>query len=202
MKLYYDELEIANPLGSKKGIHKLGAFYFAIMNLPAHMNADLNSIHVLAICHDYDAKKYGFDRILARFRYDLDRLESDEGVKTFLDGYGEYTLRATIAAFCGDTAGVHDVLNLLAAAANHFCRVCRITRNELLSNDLKEKELMSEEVYSQLIDVLKNANFSAKAKTQTGLNGECCLNSRYFHLSRNMNFDPMHDIFCSGGVGQ
>jgi len=28
--LYYDDFETANPLGSKKGIHKLGCVYFTL----------------------------------------------------------------------------------------------------------------------------------------------------------------------------
>ena len=41
-KVYNDELEIVNPLGSKTGVHKLDVFYYQITNLPAHMNSELN----------------------------------------------------------------------------------------------------------------------------------------------------------------
>ena len=30
IQIYFDELETTNPLGSKTGIHKLGAFYFVL----------------------------------------------------------------------------------------------------------------------------------------------------------------------------
>lgn len=33
LQLYYDELEITNPLGSKTCIHKLGAFYYTTLLL-------------------------------------------------------------------------------------------------------------------------------------------------------------------------
>jgi len=49
MKLYYDELEIVNPLGSKSGIYKLGAFYYIIQNILAHINSDLGSIHAITL---------------------------------------------------------------------------------------------------------------------------------------------------------
>ena len=78
LKLYYDEPEIVNPLGSKTRIHKLGVFYYQIQNMPAHMNSELSSIHVLFICSDADVKKYGFERILAPFFNDLLTLECDE----------------------------------------------------------------------------------------------------------------------------
>ncbi len=34
IQVYYDEFETANPLGSKRGIHKVGVFYFVLRNLP------------------------------------------------------------------------------------------------------------------------------------------------------------------------
>ncbi|XP_059417348.1 uncharacterized protein LOC132152611 isoform X1 [Carassius carassius] len=34
IQLFYDDFETANPLGSKKGIHKLGAIYFTLRNFP------------------------------------------------------------------------------------------------------------------------------------------------------------------------
>ena len=39
IQLYYDNLECANPLGSKKGIHKV--FYFILRNLPPRVNSAL-----------------------------------------------------------------------------------------------------------------------------------------------------------------
>ncbi|XP_044593370.1 histone-lysine N-methyltransferase, H3 lysine-79 specific-like [Cotesia glomerata] len=80
LQLYYDELEIVNPLGSKTGIHKLGAFYYSIQNIPPQITSDLNSIHVLALCADVDVKKYGFKAILQPFLNDLEELESDAGI--------------------------------------------------------------------------------------------------------------------------
>lgn len=44
LQLYYDELEIVNPLGSTTSVHKLGTFYFIVQNLLPHMNSELNSI--------------------------------------------------------------------------------------------------------------------------------------------------------------
>lgn len=47
LQLYYDDLEITNPLGSKTIIHKLGVWLYKITNIPSHMNSDLGSVHVL-----------------------------------------------------------------------------------------------------------------------------------------------------------
>lgn len=38
-QLYYDEFKCANPLGSKKGIYKVGCLYFILRNLPPKLNS-------------------------------------------------------------------------------------------------------------------------------------------------------------------
>ena len=45
IQLFYDDFETANPLGSKKGIHKLGAIYFTLRNFPPKVNSSLVNIH-------------------------------------------------------------------------------------------------------------------------------------------------------------
>lgn len=62
--LYYDDFETANPLGSKKGIHKLGCIYFTIKNLPPKVNSVLMNAHLAALFYTDDLKKYGFEEIL------------------------------------------------------------------------------------------------------------------------------------------
>lgn len=64
IQLYYDDFETVNPLGSEKGIHKLGCIYFTLRNLPPKCNSVLMNIHVVAFFHSQDLKKYGFDEIL------------------------------------------------------------------------------------------------------------------------------------------
>lgn len=45
IQLYYDDFETANPLGSKRGIHKIGCLYFILRNLPPKFNSALINIH-------------------------------------------------------------------------------------------------------------------------------------------------------------
>lgn len=51
INLFFDELEVVNPLGSKTGIHKLGAFYFTLKNLVPKFNSSLENIFLLALCN-------------------------------------------------------------------------------------------------------------------------------------------------------
>lgn len=45
LEIFYDEFETTNPLGSKTGVHKIGAFYFVIKNLPPYLNSCLSKIY-------------------------------------------------------------------------------------------------------------------------------------------------------------
>lgn len=199
--LYYDELGIVNPLGSKTGLHKIGTFYFVVQNLPPHMNSELSSIHVLILCCDTDVKKYDINKILEPFLKDLEKLESDEGVPMLiLDIEEVYVLRASIAAFCGDGLAVHKVYNFLEPAANLFCRMCLYSRENLHDGSLACRQARTIDTYNTHIEFLKNAKYSDQVKPLTGIHGECTLNySRYFHICHNKVFDPMHDILC--GIG-
>lgn len=145
LKLYYDELEVVNPLGSKTGIHKLGEFYHQIDNLPTQINSTVRSIHVLAICSSYeDIKKYGFNKILAPFMAELEDLETDQGVLVKIEDE-VVTLRATIIALCGDGLAIHQIYNLLGPSAFHFCRNCLYSRDDLHSGFLENGEERTKE---------------------------------------------------------
>lgn len=195
LKLYYDELEIVNALGSKTGIHKLGNFYFQIDNLPDHMNSELTSIHALVICCDADVRKYDFKKILDPFLHDLKCLESDEGVTVTLHGE-PFVLRASISAFCGDGLAVHQVFNLLSPSANQFCRSCMYDRNSLHRASTEPATERDENLFNQHLAFLEEHHYSAQAMTLTGVRGDSCLNeSRFFHIARNKIFDVFHDLF-------
>ncbi|XP_044726999.1 uncharacterized protein LOC123290764 [Chrysoperla carnea] len=178
LQLYYDELEIVNPLGSKTGVHKLGAFYYIVQNLPPHMNSELNSIHVLLLCSDADVKKYGFTQILEPFLYELKKLESDEGIPIETE-QGIFVLRASIAAFCGDGLAVHDVFNLLGPSAN---RMCMYSRDDLHAGSLNSGQERDENLFQEHVNLLRRTNYSPESKSNTGV--------------RNKIFDPMHDLLC------
>ena len=74
------EYEVVNPLGSKRGVHKIGALYYIIQNLSPSYNSTLHNIHMLAVFTSINLAKYGFQPILAPFLEELSQLESDEGM--------------------------------------------------------------------------------------------------------------------------
>lgn len=119
IQLYYDDVVVNNPLGSKVHPHKIGAFYFVIQNLPQYVNSSLGGIHILTLCHTADIQKYGMKAILKSFLIDLNKLESDNGVPVMLNG-NHFVLRASIAAVCADGLAAHQLLGFLSPSAKYF----------------------------------------------------------------------------------
>ena len=87
--LYFDELELCNPLGSKRSIHKIGAykpcipdnFVLDISFLCAGafyftLRSKLKSIQLLALVKNSLIKKYGMNSVLEPIVKDLKALVS------------------------------------------------------------------------------------------------------------------------------
>ncbi|KAK0150977.1 hypothetical protein N1851_007921 [Merluccius polli] len=77
IQLFYDDFEPCNPLGSKKGTHKLSAIDFTLRNFPPRYNSCLANIHLCMLFHTQNIKKYGFATILEPLVNDLKILETD-----------------------------------------------------------------------------------------------------------------------------
>ncbi len=76
IQLFFDEFECSNPLGSKRGIHKLGAIYFTLRNISPKYNSNLLNIHLVTLFQAQDIKTYGFDKILEPLVQDISTLET------------------------------------------------------------------------------------------------------------------------------
>ena len=96
LAFYFDELEVANPLGSKRGKHKLGqslmqkgypllytlhtlvinsgVFYWMILNIHPAYRSTLHSIQLLAVVKSTILKKYKVDSVLKPVVDDLKAL--------------------------------------------------------------------------------------------------------------------------------
>lgn len=120
IQLYYDDFETANPLGSKRGIHKIGCIYFVIRNLPPKFNSILMNIHLVSLFHTPDLQKYGFDVILEPLINDVKKLES-QGLSL---PFSDEQVYGTISQITGDNLGMHSILGFNESfSSHHFCRL-------------------------------------------------------------------------------
>ena len=193
--LYFDEFEVVNPLGSKRGIHKVGAFYYTLKNLHPRLNSSLDNIHLLAFCNCLDLKKYGFDFVLAPFVTELKKLESVEGAEIVLPDNSIKTVRGTLSQVCGDNLGVNGLLGFVESfGANKPCRICSGHKDQFQTLFLGEDfPLRDKDTHTLHVEeCVRNA---AAAVTLNGVKRDCILNSlSYFHVTQNTAPDIMHDL--------
>lgn len=91
IQLYYDEIDVCNPIGSKSGVHKLGKiqnieslattlyvgiFYYTITNIEPMLRSRLQAIMLLAVATSQVISTYGIDEILKPFVEEMMKLES------------------------------------------------------------------------------------------------------------------------------
>lgn len=127
IQMFYDDFEVANPLGSKRGIHKLGAIYFTLRNISPKWNSMLANIHLCALFHAQDLKRYGFSEILAPVVRDIKALEND-GIDIPL--YGG-RVRGSVVQVTGDNLGLHSLFGLVESfSARYCCRFCLAEKDD------------------------------------------------------------------------
>ncbi|KAH7954539.1 hypothetical protein HPB49_019568 [Dermacentor silvarum] len=73
--LYSDEIDIVNPLGSKRGIHKLLVVYFSVLNLHACYRSQLCTIHVAVIARYKIVVEHGIEAVLEPLLRDVSALQ-------------------------------------------------------------------------------------------------------------------------------
>lgn len=192
IQLYYDDFETANPLGSKKGIHKLGCVYFILRNLPTMLNSVLMNIHLVALFHSEDLKKYGFGPILQPLVNDLKVLET-QGIQV---PFSDTPLKGTVIQVTGDNLAIHGLFGMVESfSATYCCRFCLTDKTRLqsvFSEDDPDLVLRTKELYSEHCNAVAQ---NPSLVHSFGVKRTCPLNSlRYFHSSDNFAVDIMHDL--------
>ncbi|XP_062499071.1 uncharacterized protein LOC134176418 [Corticium candelabrum] len=123
--LYYDDLEICNPLGSSVKKHKLGAFYFTLGNILPRNRSLLHSIQLLAIAKTSIIQLYGIDVILETFMTSIKILE--EGYDFLVRGT-QRNMKGTLLLVAADNLASHYVGGYKALhSALRKCRYCLAT---------------------------------------------------------------------------
>lgn len=181
IQLFYDDFETVNPLGSKRGIHKLGAFYFTIKNLPDYINSQLSSIHLLALFYSEDAKKYGINSILKLIIPDFLYLE-----KVGISVNGSDRIFGTLCSLAFDNLGGNSLLGFNESFNSHyFCRICCTSKSE--AQEIFEHSKMIVRDKSNYANHLSDKSF--------GVQTECILNQlNYFNFLDSPSVDIMHDL--------
>jgi hypothetical protein len=106
LSLYYDDIEMCNPIGSFVKTHKLGVFYFSILNLPTSIRSRLENIYLLCLARTSDIKEYGINTIMQPFVDEMKQFNSGviiQGLK----------IRIRLLYAIGDTPAINSLTGKL-----------------------------------------------------------------------------------------
>lgn len=191
LQLFFDEFEVCNPLGSKTGIHKIGAFYFVINNLPCHINSSLENIHLVALCYTLDIKQFGINPVLYKIVNDIKILEK-EGV--FIESLNTY-IKGTLISLVYDNLGGAMLLGMNESFhANYYCRICKIHKEDAQKLCIVDDNLLR--TFESFTCLSNQLNYANKSTINFfGIKNKSSLfDLVYFKPCENWNVDIMHDF--------
>lgn len=183
--LYFDDLEINNPLGSHRNVHKLGAVYFSIACLPFEYSSMLENIFLAQLHNSVDYKSIGNKKIFSNIINQMIELEKD-GLILNVNNQ-QRTVYFALLAIIGDNLGVNYITNFSTSFnSKYWCRIC-------LADKVKTQNQVKED--SEMLRTIENYREDC-AKCLRGVNAECVFNEiPSFHVIENASLDIMHDIF-------
>lgn len=195
LSLYHDDIEIANPLGSKAGVHKLTMFYMSVHDSTSP--SDLQSIHLVAVCYASDLKEYGYDKVMKPFIADLENLNNGVHV---VSNEKVTVLRARLVQLIGDNLAANQILGMVASfQANHYCRFCVMPSWQTKSALFHDPALYrTSTMHKEHLTLLAQDQSST---SQTGVKAPAALDCvSYFSAYEASVPDTMHDLL--EGVGK
>ncbi len=187
INVYYDDAEMANPLGSKSGKHKLSNFYFTISDMPQHMHSSIKNIILLASLKSEDFKSSSPNAVMKIMVDELQELWT-HGIDFQYQGK-TVNVKVCLSQLCGDNLGLHTLLGFSEGfTANYPCRRCKMHKKDC------QKAIVED------FTKLRNANnyeedLVISNLSRTGISHRSVLNNLpYFHVTQNFVFDIMHDL--------
>ncbi|XP_035707471.1 uncharacterized protein LOC110849386 isoform X1 [Folsomia candida] len=187
LQIYYDDVEICNPLGTKAKIHKLALFYFVIANFPPQLNAKLENIFPLVVVKSKFVKEYGMNLILGPLVDELNSLhESSQKIAVLANSQFSHV---QVLQFCGDNLGLHTMLGFVESFnANFRCRFCKMEKENTYISVVAS-------IHKRRILSLYENDLGLENVSLTGIRESSIVNDiKGFHVTNNFAPDIMHDI--------
>ncbi|XP_065891557.1 uncharacterized protein [Dysidea avara] len=190
--LYYDKVEVCNPLGSKRKIHKLGVFYYLIGNLPAKMRSKVHTMQLVAIVKKSYIDKYSMNAVLKPIVQDVKKLETGCTLSLKKD---PTVIFGTIAAVSADNPASSALGGFKEGSqAYRFCRQCYITLGEIAHVFHEDQcDIRTPEQHKEECKQLKKDHSLSK---EFGINRKSALDKlKYFKVASGALVpDIMHDV--------
>ena len=180
LQLYSDDFDPANPIGSRRTIHKITCFYWILRNLPPWLTSQSSAKNVAAVCNTIDLYRYGYKKILSRISKDLESLEQPFNVVT--DTGRKITVTSAHFSFVADNAEYQSALGFVKNFSKSLCcERCLVTADEFSCQfDQSNSPLRS------LKSFTKNAEKAElTSKPSKGVRTKSYLETKHFSAYRN-----------------
>lgn len=192
LQLYIDDLEIANPLGTSRKIHKLCAVYWVLANIPPKYRSALHAIQLALVVKVTDLRRYGYAAVFAPLLRDIYTLEKD-GV--FIERVGQ-NVRGTIFCVSADNLAAHGLGGFVESfKAGYVCRFCLGTLEQFQVTEVREGKFPQRTKASHDLHV-QAAQGSDTLSSHFGVKVGCVLREslNYFHTITGFPPDILHDL--------
>ena len=121
MFLYQDDFETNNPLGSHKGIGKVGGVYVVLPCLPPFLQSQIENIFLLLMYKSFDQKYVSLRKIFSKAVQELIFLE-EKGISIETSTVAKQ-VHFSLAGVIGDNLEVNTTLGFMKSfSSNLFCR--------------------------------------------------------------------------------
>lgn len=184
LMLYSDDVEMNNPLGSRKGVNKICGTYCKMLGIPPQYSSMLENIFVVQFHKSHDQRDYGDKHIwrplVNKFKY----LEK-KGI-TIKTEEGTEQIYFVLSLFAGDNLGTHTNFGFHQSfRSNHYCHICRAHKHFLNTATVEN---------SQYLRTKTNFEKDVEDLSHGVLNDTILHEIPNFHITENLYCDPMHDL--------
>ena len=193
--LFADDFEIVNPIGSHRKKHKVTAFYWTLLNVPAHLRSKLSYIQLAAIVKANDLKRFGSKNLLADFTEAM--IELEKGMKLNINNKnGIY--HGLLLMVQGDTLASQQLGGFKegVGGAQKPCRTCEVNKGDLHESRTSTNfPLREEQEHRDRVQYLGTLSKPAHLywSKKHGVNGKGLLfDIPSFALTKCLVHDPMH----------
>ena len=193
--LYFDEVQLCNPLGSKTQ-HKLVFCYITLLNFPARFCSSLKAVWLVEIYYAKINVAFNMDLILKPIVDDLKKL--DDGCVFSIFGETK-TIYGTLTAVIEDNLASHEIGGFKNAFGHGFlkCRTCIASAEEiqvaLCEESCQLRTIDEHDLHCRML--LLNTSLSEHFSKIYGVKFRSIFNElKYFHVIGGLPPDIMHDL--------
>ena len=192
--IYYDDVQVVNPVGNKTRHNKLGVFYFSLGVVP--FRSRKRHIFLLGLLRSSYLKEYR-SSILGTIYKDCKTLE-DIGISVECAGQ-VVSVKGSVALFIADNLAIHAVGGLLESFSNvsKVSRYCHCSSADIQNRlTFRSCTLRTAEEFDATVAELEQSGFNRALCLKRGISSKCALNSLSgFHIVENAPPDIAHDLY-------